>query len=89
MARRTRTSPKGYEVAAHVERLERLPNTKNGNPRWRLHTDRGVLLTDEDAQRAAELTGDESGAAVLLVEGSRVIDWRFPGGAWANGSTQR
>lgn len=73
------TAAPGYEVVVNVLRLEKLAGSKNANPRWRLHTDSGLYLTEPDIQRAHELIGDESGPAVLLMQGDKVVDWTFQG----------
>jgi len=48
---------------------ERLNNSASGNPRWRLHTDRGSFITSSDAScnyEVENLLGDQKGALVEI-----------------------
>lgn len=78
MSKTGTTKRTGYEVDTVINRVERLNNTKSGNPRYRLHTDQGLMLTSEDASNALTLTGNETGAVTLLIEGDKVLSWRWP-----------
>lgn len=68
----------GYFVDVTVDRLEKLPRTpQSKNPRYRFHTDLGTFITEPDIQQTYELTGDETGPAVFLVEDSKVRSWSW------------
>lgn len=78
MAKTGTTKRVGYEIDVVLNRVERLNNTKSGNPRYRLHTDQGLMLTSEDASSALTLTGAETGPVTLLIDGDKVARWRWP-----------
>lgn len=42
-----------------LHELERIGNTVNGNPRYRLHTDEGTFLTQSDAGVVFGITNDK------------------------------
>jgi hypothetical protein len=68
---------RGYSVDVAVLRIEKIASSKNGNPRYRFHTDSGIYTSADDIQQSTRLTGAETGAAVLRIEASRVIGWQF------------
>ncbi|KIA73377.1 hypothetical protein ANMWB30_23040 [Arthrobacter sp. MWB30] len=76
--RRRQPTYNGYEVLAEISRVERLGNTKSGNPRFRLHTDEGIFLTDGNNQQNSVLTGEETGQMVLVIKGDKAVSWRRP-----------
>lgn len=79
MAKNTQpASERGYDVDVTILRVERMRNSKSGNPRYRLHTRTGIYVSADDAQVSATINGDETGPAVLRIENARVIAARFP-----------
>lgn len=75
MSRRQKTTPSWYEVPTSLIKAERLPNTKSGNPRWRLYTESGIYLTAPDVQQAHEQMSEKTGPITLKIEGDKVIGW--------------
>lgn len=68
----------GYPIDVVVLRVERLTNTKDGNPRWRIYTSNaGVRLTSPNSHVGYELSASSAGPAVLLIDGDHVIGCSF------------
>lgn len=84
--RQNKSTFTGYEVPTELTRVERLNNTRSGNPRYRLHTTDGMFITDDDAQACGKLVGDESGTVILRLEDNKVIGWKFPETATSQGA---
>lgn len=65
-----------------IERIERLNNSRNGNPTWRLHLT-SPILAGADREHTHPVTTapdlNESYALGAFVEGKRITDLVFDG----------
>lgn len=70
-----------------VETVERLPSTnKDGNPRYRVHTDRGTWLTTPGGSVAYGIENSEyQGDVVLVLDGDEIVGVSTIDGAIASG----